>query len=421
MFMALLLAAAACATTAPREAVPPGALAPPPAAPPPPPADRGAASAPGPILTLDEAVDLALANNPALAQAAWTVEVGGARVVQAGLWPNPQAGLTIEDVGGTGTKSGAEQAETTLRLAQRFEVGGQRAARVDAATRGRDLSAWDVAGARLDVVAATAQAFYDVLGAQERLALADQAVALGEQVVASVSRLVEAGREPIAETTRAEVALAAARIDRAQVQRDLATARERLAAQWGADGSAIERVDGRLADGRTPPSGSALEARLTENPDLARWATELAEREAHVTLEERRAIPDVTLEAGYRRFEDTSDSGFVFGVFVPLPVLDRNQGGIAAAQHELAAAREAQRVAQVRARAALREAQAELVTAHDEVAALRDTILPNATRVFDSVKNGYAEGRYRYLDVVDTQRTLVATRERLVRALTDYR
>lgn len=375
---------------------------------------------PSSALTLTDALALALTRNPDLAASAWSVQAGGARVTQAALFPNPQVGLTVEDVAGTGDRSGAEQAETTLRLGQPIELGGKRSARVNEASRGRDLTAWNYEQLRLDVLTDTTRAFIAVLGAQERVALADQTVKLGEQVVTSVGRLVDAGREPSAEATRAEVALAAARIDRAQVQRDLDTARQGLASLWGA-APEFGRAEGRLDEPSALPSLDELLPLLSRNPDLRRWATELAQRQAAVELAEANAIPNVTVEAGYRRFEDTDDSGFVFGASVPLPILNRNQGAISEARHELAAARETQRAAEVRARTALGQAHTELATAHREVEALRAIILPAANRAFEGINAGYLEGRYRYLDVLDAQRTLIGNRERLVRALTDYR
>ncbi len=420
---AAVAALAGCAAMQPDQG-PSVAKSPQPPLPTPPPAlptgDREAAPEPSGPLTLADAVALALARNPDLAVAAWQVQAGGARVTQAGLLPNPLAGLTVEDVAGTGDRSGAKQAQTTVRIGQALELGGKRSARVNEALRSRDLTAWDYEQLRLDLVTETTRAFVAVLGAQERVTLSDQTVQLGEQVVTSVGRLVNAGREPSAEATRAEVALAAARIDRAQAQRDLDTARQGLASLWGA-ASGFGRAEGRLDEPDSLPSLDELGISLPRNPDLQRWATELAQRQAAVELAEANAIPNVTVEAGYRRYEDTNDNGFVFGASVPLPVLNRNQGAIAEARHQLRAAKEAQRAAEVRVRTALTQTYTELATAYREVAALRQTILPAAIRAFDSVNAGYLEGRYRYLDVLDAQRTLIANRERMVRAMTDYR
>lgn len=371
-------------------------------------------------LTLAAAIELALAYNPDLAAATWHAEAGTGRVQQAGLWLNPQTGLTVEDVAGTGDYAGTKQTETTLRLGQTIELGNKRSARVTAARQDRDLSAWDRASLELEVVADTTRSFLAVLGLQDQLALSDEEVSLAEQMVASVRRLVQSGREPEAEATRAEVALAAARIDRTQTRRALEEARQELAASWGAVPS-FDRADGTLAPAGPPPSLPDLTSRLEHSPELARWSTELAQRQAQLALAEANAIPDVTVDAGYRRYEETGDSGFVFGASLPLPLFDRNQGAIAAARSELSAAEEEQRAAGVRARTALNRAHAELLTTYDEIEALATGILPAADRAFASIQAGYLEGRYRHLDVLDAQRTLISNRERLVRAKTEYR
>ncbi len=418
--LAALIALAGCTTTAPAGDAGLSAMTPPPVpAPLAASADAGAPTVPD-ALTLGDAVALALAYNPTLNAAAWSHEAGAARVLQAGLLPNPQVGFTVEDVAGTGNRTGGQEAETTLRLLQLFELGGKRSARQDEASRGAELTAWDYEAARLDLRALTTRAFLDVLAAQERLALAGQTIALTESMVVSIARLVDAGRESSAEATRAEVSLATVEIDRAQTQRDLDTARQRLAALWGAP-PRFSHAAGRLDEGGPVPPLAALEARLPQNPDLARWETEFAQREAALALAEANAIPNLTLEGGVRRYEDTDDTGFVFGAFIPLPFLNRNQGAIAEARTELARAYAQRSAAATRARADLAAAHGRLATAQAEATALRQRVLPAATRAFEIMQAGYDEGRYRSLDVLDAQRMLIAARERLLRAVIDGR
>src|SRR5437899_891026 len=67
------------------------------------------------VLTLPQALALALLQNPELRAFAWEVRVAEARTLQAGLRPNPELGLDIENVAGTGAFQGGRSAETTLR------------------------------------------------------------------------------------------------------------------------------------------------------------------------------------------------------------------------------------------------------------------------------------------------------------------
>ncbi len=122
-----------------------------------------------------------------------------------------------------------------------------------------------------------------------------------------------------------------------------------------------------------------------------------------------------------RRYEDTDDTGFVFGAFIPLPLLDRNQGAIAEARTQLARAYAQRSATATTARTELAAAYGRLTAARAEATALRRRVLPAATRAFEIMQVGYDEGRYRSLDVLDAQRMLIAARERLLRAVIDGR
>ena len=84
-----------------------------------------------------------------------------------------------------------------------------------------------------------------------------------------------------------------------------------------------------------------------------------AEREAaarRVRVERTRAIPDVTVSAGVRRFSGDDSRAVVAGISAPLPLFDQNRGNVNAAQGELLAA-------EARLNAARLDAEAELRTA----------------------------------------------------------
>lgn len=386
----------------------------------PPGAVQSAPEEPTGSLTLRAALALALAHNPELAAFSWQVHASEARVLQAGLRPNPEAALTVEDVGGSGQFRGIDQAQTTLELSQLVELGGKRAARLGEAALSRDVAAWDYEVKRLDVFTEAAQAFAEVGGAQEDLTLANHAVELAEQVLQTATTRVTAGSASPAETTKAKVTLASAKIEREQARQRLAVARQRLAALWGSTAPRFSTAEWANDVVHAVPPFEHLRSRLTQNPDLARWASELAQRQATVTLEESKAMPNVTAGAGYRRLSGSDVDAAVFRFSLPLPLVNRNEGAILEARRRLAAGREAQRAAEVRVTAALMTAHRALATAHDQVEALRDEILPNAKHAFATLTEGYREGRFSYLDVLDAQRTLIASRLQHVRALVDY-
>ena len=98
------------------------------------------------VLTLRQALALALLRNPELASAAWEVRAGEARTLQAGLLPNPEVGVEVENFAGSGEFRGVDAAETTVALSQVIELGGKRLRRARVAALERDLAAWEYEG-----------------------------------------------------------------------------------------------------------------------------------------------------------------------------------------------------------------------------------------------------------------------------------
>ncbi len=417
-----------------QQSIPPASVVPRPIAPDvpvyrPAPGDPGRADAPSfdePVaaLSLRDAVSLALLHSPELAAFAWEVRAREARILQAGRPPNPTATVLAEDLGASGEPQGAAlqpvQPQVTIQLSQLIELGGKRAARQDLAILNRDLAAWDYETARIDVLTRVTRAFVDALAAQEALALASETLKIVEQTQQTVGARVTAGSVSPIEQTRADVALASARVESIRAARIAEASRSRLATFWGRNTARFTTLAGDLDSIPALPSLTDLRERLVANPALARWAVEVAQRRAAVAIEQARHVPDVSVSAGYRRFTHINSNAFVIGATISLPIFDRNQGGIAEAGSRLSKAHEERRAAEMRVSAALVEAYRALASAHAEVTALRADVLPGSRQAFEAVDEGYRLGRFGYLDVLDAQRTLVTAGGQYLRALTDY-
>lgn len=388
---------------------------------------REAPSVPNPTepVSLQDAVTLALLHNPALVAFAWESRALEARIVQAGRRPNPTLDVLIEDLG-TSRLLGSEriqpvQPQTTLQLSQIIELGGKRTARQRLAALNRDLAEWDYETARINVLTDVSRAFTDVLAAQETVALTDQTTRLVTQVQENVAARVAAGVVSPIEETRANVALAAVRTEAARARRALEASRTRLALLWGSPTPSFPSVVGDLkADPPPLPAVGSLAAILDQSPELARWAMEVSQREAALALERSRRVVDVAVSAGYRRFTTIDNNAFIVGASMPLPLFNRNYGGIEEARLRLAKVHEERRAAEARVAAGLADAYAALATAHDEIAILRTAVLPGAQQTFDAVTEGYRLGRFSFLDVLDAQRTLISAGSQYLRALSDY-
>ena len=371
-------------------------------------------------LTLRTALGMALARNPALQSFSWEIRARDAHALQAGRRPNPQLHTELENVGGSGDRRDVEDAETTVRLSQLIELGGKRDKRQRLAELGTALATWDYEAKRLHVLSETSKAFVQVLGAQERLDLGGDLARLAAEAVRAVDAQVAAGGAPPVESARANVALAKADLEKSRAERELVASRNALAATWGSTRPTFTRVVGDLTRVNPPPSQEVLLRRLETNPDIARWDTELDERRATLSLERAGRVPDVTVGAGGRHFNDNGDNAVVFELSVPIAVFNRNDGAIAEAEHRLSKARADRMAAYADAHAALSTAAARLAGAYDQASRLRTHVLPQAKASLDGVLQGFRSGRFRSVDVLEAQRTLFELRGDYLAALESY-
>jgi len=382
--------------------------------------DRALSEQPTGAITLRQALSLALQRNPQLRSFAWDIRAKEALALQAGLLPNPEISVGVENFEGTGRLHGFGGVESTLSLSQLIELGGKRMKRVKVAELDRNLAAWDYEAARIDTLTEVTKSFIDVLRAQEQLSLAKELVDLAERALVTASERVLAGKAPPIDETKAKVELSISRINLIKSERGLIAARKRLAALWGSTEAVFEKAAGRLDIAKPIPPFEQVERLIPQNPDIARQKTEMNRSRAMMNLARAGRVPDVTIQGGARRFRETGDDAYVMGMSMPLPVFDRNQGAYRKARFSLAKAKEKRRAAEVRVRTALSDAYEALSTTYAEVASLREDVIPGARTAFDTANEGYRQGKFSFLEVLDAQRVLFQTRSAYVDALASY-
>ena len=370
-------------------------------------------------VTLQHALALALLENPKLRSYSLEVRAAEARVLQAGLLPNPEIELGIGEFGGSGSRSGLKSTETTLQFSQLIELGRKRAKRRRVAIFEGELAGWDYESARLDVLAETTMAFIDLLAAQRRSELSLNTLKLAKEFHLVVTERVQAGKVSPLEERRARVALALSEIQSERAKRELNAFRSKLSAMWGKESANFREAMGKL-EPLLPPPVSNLEDWPIHNPDLDRWETEIELREAAHRLEKSRRIPDLTVGAGIQSFNETDETSAVVAASIPIPLFDRNQGAIRAAELELSKAAEERRAAELQIRSALNESFQELSSAYVEAKLLLEEVAPAARFAMEAARSGYEQGKYGYIEVLDAQRSFFETEFQLIDSLLNY-
>lgn len=361
-----------------------------------------------PVLNMAEAVRRTEAASPDIRVAAAELEAARARASQAGMLPNPEVRLDIENLAGSGPYAGLDGAETTLGLGQEIERGAKRRARAEVATADIRTAELHLAEVRADVVREAQDHYADTWAAQEQVKLAQETQARAADLARAAQTLVDAGREPPLRGLRAKTEAAKAQAALQVAQTKLASERAVLAEFWTEPvrGSVLEEPSG--SSGATATGRGPLSVQIAES--------ELANARARVDQERAAGTPNLTVEGGIRHFADSGDHALVVGFSAPLSLRNRNQGGTAAAQAEALGQEIRRNQALVAAAREEREARSGLAAAQTQIRVLEASILPEAEEALRLARLGYDAGRFSLIDVLDAQAAVTEARSEWIEA-----
>lgn len=352
----------------------------------------------------------AQAISPRIAEAQANLRQAEGLAVQAGLRPNPQAALAVENVLGGAPYSGFDEAEITLQVEQTLERGGKRLARIDAASAQVEAARARLAQARADLAFEIYVAFLDVEVAARRANLAMESLDQAQEDARTAQVLVQAGREAEVRAVQTSAIVSGVRADVERATGELAMARSRL----GALAPAYDLATGLSDDLFVRRAPGPVDVTLT--PAVFAAAAEREAARSRIRIEESRVRPDITVSGGVRRFQGADATAFLAGISAPIPVFDRGQGAADAARADLAAADARLAAARLTAETDGRLALQEIAAAERALAAAREGEAA-FTRAYELTRTGYEGGKLPLAEVTAARRSLTDSRARSLDAL----
>lgn len=366
-------------------------------------------------LSLDDALSRVATADPALAANAARLDAANAAITQADVRPRDTIGVDVEDFAGTGAYTPAERSQTTAWYERKWERGGKREARIEAARS--DLGIVDQRNRlrRLDLFAQVQGHWVEALAAQAAIPVAEQRLTAARQVETEVGRRVARALDPLFAAERARTAVAQARIALDQAQAGARTARASLAAYWGGsgdyalDGSTFARLD-------TANDGAS------DAPELALLAAERDAATARVRLAQTANVADPTARVGLRHFGQGSDLALMVGGALPIGNRAANRGNIARAEAEEQAAEAEIAVARIESRREIDRLDAERGLIASEIGRIDAEVLPSTRRAVGLVLDGFRRGgtAFTFLEVNQAQQAVTDALARRVELLRRY-
>lgn len=355
---------------------------------------------------------LALENNPTLEQARAGVKRSRGKRIQAGLYPNPTLGYTASEIGNDG-----EAGQQGAFLGQEIVTAGKLRLSRNVASYKLKQSEWSYSAQEMRVANAVRQEYYKVLVAEQMRDLSQDIVKLtnaGYQAVKTSLR----DRGTQRDLLRAKIEVDRAYLLMTSAQNDYLAAWRRLAIVVGDSELSAVHLEGDLRKNIPALSWQGAWQRVAENNPLlcrTREGVELAR--AALRRSRVEPIPNVTLQgtAQYDFSTRTHVAGVQIGI--PLPVRNRNQGNISAAEADyIRAVQEVDRQELLLQRL-LADVFRDYATSRAQVTRYQKSIVPSSRESLDLHRALFNEGEINYIELLTAQRDFTRTNQEYVQAL----
>ena len=355
--------------------------------------------------TLEEIEILAVSLNPAIQKAKAELASLCGKRVQVGLYPNPRAGITGDEINDDGNagRYGVFYSQQMVRSNRLSLARKTVCAEIEAKET-------QIAELQQRLLTDVRMAYYGLLVASRKSEVAGELVNVSTQAVEATVSLVEAKEIAVTAQLQAEVELQRAMLNLKRAQNDVAAARRRLAGFIDEADLSLDSIGGSLEPNRRLVDiETRFQQLLDSSPEMHRLFASVKVAKRNLDHQRALGVPDVTWRAGLAYDFGTNDWVPNFQVGMPITKYNRNQGAIAQAKNEIVAGEKAveQKGLQLRQRmvATYRIYQ----DARLQVELIADEILPKAKKTLELVSLGYSEGEVGFLDLLTAQRTYFTT------------
>ncbi len=357
---------------------------------------------------------MASQHNPTLAQASAVVGKACGIQTQVGKRPNPIVGYFGDEIGDGGT-AGRQGAF----ISQTFITGDKLRLNEIVANKDVQETSWQYEAQRLRVENDVRSRYYDALGAQKRIDLANKLLKVAEDGLKVAEQLFEAQQASKADILQSKIQLNEVQIVHQNAVLEQNASWKRLLNIVGVPDLEPGRLTGNLEEKIAPVSDwdTVFQELVTNSPELQASYYRVQRAWSQVERQQVQARPNLQTQVGVGHDYQTGSEIVNAQLGVYLPIFNRNEGNIAVASSDYhRALNDAERI-ELLLRDRLATVYRNYQQAAQQVERYQTDILPSAKENLDLTNEGYRQGEFEFLRVLTARRTFFEATQSYVSSL----
>jgi len=357
-------------------------------------------------LTIKQAEELFFKNNFLLLAQQYNIDIADAQIIQAKVYPNPE--VTADMIGFEGQNNRyfptGSNGNFAAGLEQLILLGGKRKAQIALAKTDKKLAEAELTDITRNLQLQIWESFYTLHNQQKVIEKYNKLLDKLDYLISSYQVQVDKNNIALKDLVRLKSVYVKINNDKSEETATLIEQQQKLNILLGlnAKTEAIYTTDDANNYADTGILYDDVVAKsLANRPDLNHAKLETESAKLNVSLQKKRAIPDITFRAGYNQQGDAFLHQANVGIGIPLPVFDRNRGNIQSAKIQVEQSQKNTEYKQLQIENEVLAAYQNYTRSVDEYKRITKLINQDFDAVFTGITNNFQKGNVSMIEFAD--------------------
>jgi cobalt-zinc-cadmium efflux system outer membrane protein len=375
-------------------------------------------------LSLHDALESALKNNPNILKAEKEIDAANGRILQAGRIPNPEFSIAVNETPlGVNFASSNEQ---DISLSQEIEYPTKRNSRIDVATTEKQITQLELARAKILLTSDVKQAYYHAYFAKKQVDFLEQQLVLLDDIQATLTFQYQTNNINYLDILRIKVERIRLSNDITEAKREYRFRLNALTILIGYQSDENVGISDSIAFVPLNLQRDSLVTSLMEQSTTLSIARQSIQREQQVlSLAKTSYLPDFTVGISHQRRKELDGFnnnlwGIELKASLPFWSWYEPKGQVEEATARTSIAEENLKAVERNIRARIKNSFDIVQTVEQQIRSFDESLLTDTKDILSTAITQYQNNQIDILNVLDIYRTYLSTNVEYARALRNY-